>query len=471
MTRLKAIVWGVSGLFAAVVPVYLFAYVIGPDPRRTAAPGDDALACATAGCHTGNPKGGPINAFGGSVNATFSSGNFYTPGSGPITITVSVSDPVNTHYGFQMTARLESDLANGQAGDFTAGENQIVLCDDGSPKLPKGCPANAKVQFIEHAFPSTNSSASTTPYTFTWTPPATNVGPVHFYIAGNAVNNNRTNDPGDHVYTNSYVLGPVFQCTNTTKPVITAAHSAKGFGRMANFAPGSWLEIEGTNLASTTRQWQGYDFNGVNAPTTIDGVSATVNGKSAFIFYAGAGDVSPTQVNIQAPADTANGPVQITVKNCNATSDPFTVTENPVVPGLLATDLFKINGKQYLVSTFPDFVTYVGNAGLVPNFPYTFRPAKPNDTIVLYGIGFGAVNPSFAPGIIVTASNQLADQVTVLFDQTPATVTYRGLGQNLVGIYQFNIVVPNVPDGDYPINVTVGSIKAQPSPAYLTVRR
>jgi uncharacterized protein (TIGR03437 family) len=50
------------------------------------------------------------------VIATFSSGSFYTPGGAPITITVSVADPKNIHYGFQMTARLESDLANGQAG-------------------------------------------------------------------------------------------------------------------------------------------------------------------------------------------------------------------------------------------------------------------------------------------------------------------------------------------------------------------
>jgi hypothetical protein len=30
-----------------------------------------------------------------------------------------------------MTARLGSNLSNGQAGDFTAGAQQIVLCDNG----------------------------------------------------------------------------------------------------------------------------------------------------------------------------------------------------------------------------------------------------------------------------------------------------------------------------------------------------
>src|SRR6266404_2760167 len=246
MNSVKILVWGSCGLLAALAPAYLYAHVTGPDQRLTAAPGDDQLACATAGCHTGLAKGGPINAAGGGVTATLSSAT-YTPGV-PITITVNVTDPnpANTHFGFQMTARLESDLAKDQAGDFTAGQNQIVICDDGRTKTKSGCPSNANVQFIEHSFPSPSSSASTTPYTFTWMPPSTNVGPVHFYVAGNAVNNNHIgfNDGGDHVYTNSYVLSPAFQCTNNDKPVITSANSASGFGGGINFAPGSWLEIK-----------------------------------------------------------------------------------------------------------------------------------------------------------------------------------------------------------------------------------
>src|ERR1700690_1908243 len=95
-------------LSAVLLPALMFAYEYGPDPRYTGAPGDNPLACSNATCHTGLPQGGPINAAGGGVVATFSSGSSYTPGGPPITITVSVSDPKNTHYGFQMSARLES---------------------------------------------------------------------------------------------------------------------------------------------------------------------------------------------------------------------------------------------------------------------------------------------------------------------------------------------------------------------------
>ena len=204
-----------------LMPAVALAYEYGPDPRYTAAPGDHPMACASAGCHTSNSNGGPINPAGGGVTATFPGGSLtYTPGGPAITITVSVSDPANTGYGFQMTARLDSDPANGQAGDFTAGTNQIVLCDNGSPKMPgKACPAASPVEFIEHDYPTGTAVKNTSPYTFTWTPPATNVGPVHFYVAGNAVTGKLplTASGADHVYTASYVLTPA----GSTAPVLT----------------------------------------------------------------------------------------------------------------------------------------------------------------------------------------------------------------------------------------------------------
>src|SRR6266851_6941521 len=121
------IVWGACGCLAASFPIILYAFSTGPDPRYTAAPGDDPLACSSAGCHTANRTGGPINAFGGGVTAFFSSGCTYAPGGGPINVTVRVSDPKNSLYGFQMTARLDSDQVHGQAGTFTAGTGTFVM--------------------------------------------------------------------------------------------------------------------------------------------------------------------------------------------------------------------------------------------------------------------------------------------------------------------------------------------------------
>ena len=439
----------------------VYAHSAGPDPGYTGAPGDSPLACASAGCHTGSRTGGPINAAGGGVAATFSAGANYTPGSQPITIRVSVSDPVNKNFGFQMTARLGSNKANGQAGTFTSTTGNFVQCSNGSIRRTT-CPAASPIEFIEHSQPAS------APWTFTWTPPATNVGDVYFYVAGNAVNLNGTEDAGDHVYTASFVLHPLL-CT-TTKPAITSINSVGDFGGFSNFTGGSWLELRGTNLAASTRNclgtanfgcWEGPDFNGSAAPTTFDGVSVNINGKPAFVSF-----VSPGQVNIQAPADSATGQVAVQVKNCSAQSDPINFARAASAPGILAPAAFKVGGKQYAVAQFSDQV-FVGNTGLIAGA--TFRPAKPGDGLTIYGVGFGDVNPAVAPGTITGALNSLSTPVSFSFGSTAATLSYQGLSPGFVGLYQFNLVVPNVADGDQPLNVSLGGTPL-PQALFLTVK-
>jgi uncharacterized protein (TIGR03437 family) len=201
----------------------------------------------------------------------------------------------------------------------------------------------------------------------------------------------------------------------------------------------------------------------VNAPTVTKGMSATVNGKAAFVYY-----VSDTQVNVQPPADTATGSVAVQVKTpSGALSNSFTVQKDATAPGLLAPAKFNVGGKQYLVAQFADN-TFVGNPGLVAGA--TFRPAKPGDTITVYGIGFGDVTPAINPGIVVSQQNKLVSSVSIRFDQTDATVTYSGLAPTLVGLYQFNFVVPNIADGDYPINFSLGGQALAQKP-FLTVKK
>jgi uncharacterized protein (TIGR03437 family) len=74
--------------------------------------------------------------------------------------------------------------------------------------------------------------------------------------------------------------------------------------------------------------------------------------------------------------------------------------------------------------------------------------AKPGDTIILYGVGFGPVTPDSPAGQIVTQSNRLQATFQVSFAGTPATVTFSGLTGGFLGLYQFNVVVPNVAASD-----------------------
>lgn len=227
-------------------------------------------------------------------------------------------------------------------------------------------------------------------------------------------------------------------------PAITSIESASAYGGFSNVAPGSWVEIYGSNLAPDTRQWAGSDFSGSNAPTLLDGVEVSIGGQKAFIAYISA---SPGQINAQLPSNIpTGGPLQLTVTNANGTSSPYNLTVNAAEPGLLAPSSFIVGGKQYVVALEPDNATYIAPPGSIPGV--TSRQASPGDTLTMYGIGFGAVTPNSPAGQVVAQSNQLVQPLQILFGQTPAQVTYDGLAAGFVGLYQFDVVVPPVPDND-----------------------
>jgi uncharacterized protein (TIGR03437 family) len=268
--------------------------------------------------------------------------------------------------------------------------------------------------------------------------------------------------------------GGTYTCTNTVAPVIASIDSASAYGGYSYFASGSWLEIKGTNLADPSDprltaatnpgQWTASDFSGANAPTTLDGISVSINGKPAYVWY-----LSPGQLNVQAPEDSASGNVGITVTNCKATSPPFTFTRRALAPGFLAPPNYTANGTQYMVATFVSDGAYVLNTSTGASFGLNSRPAKPGDLIVAYGIGFGDVTPAILPGVIVGQSNSLVNPITLSFGSTNASLMYAGLAGNFVGLYEFYITVPSgLANGDYQINVTQNGA-AVPQTMYLTV--
>jgi uncharacterized protein (TIGR03437 family) len=85
--------------------------------------------------------------------------------------------------------------------------------------------------------------------------------------------------------------------------------------------------------------------------------------------------------------------------------------------------------------------------------------ARAGDTITLYGIGFGTVTPDIPAGQIVQQTNTLAATLHILFGQTEAAIQYDGLAPNAIGLYQFNVVVPNVAASDtVPLTFTLGGV-------------
>jgi uncharacterized protein (TIGR03437 family) len=228
--------------------------------------------------------------------------------------------------------------------------------------------------------------------------------------------------------------------------------SASAFGEFPDVSPGSWIEIYGSNLARDTRGWGTSDFTGVNAPTSLDGTSVTIGGQAAFIAF-----ISPTQINAQVPFGVPAGLQAMTVNSAGVTSATYKVTVNAIEPGFLAPPSFSVNGIQYVVALFGDG-TYVLPTGAIPGIES--RPAKPGDTIVLYGVGFGPVSPSIPAGQIVQQLNALTTPLQISFGGTPATaLPYAGLAPGYLGLYQFNVVVPQVAAGNaVSVTFTLGGV-------------
>lgn len=238
--------------------------------------------------------------------------------------------------------------------------------------------------------------------------------------------------------------------TTSSSPAVASVVSASAFGDFPAISLGGWIEIYGKNLAPHSRSWGGGDFKGNDAPTSLDGVSVTVGGQSAFVEY-----ISLSQVNVQVPSNVATGgKAQVTVNDGMQTSQPFSIEVNATEPGLLAPAAFKIDGNQYVVAQLADG-TYVLPTGAITNVKS--RPAHPGEEIVFYGVGFGSVTPNIPAGQIVTESNHLALPFHVTFGQTEAQAKYDGLAPNYVGLFQFNAVVPAVPDNDLvPLTFSLG---------------
>lgn len=269
--------------------------------------------------------------------------------------------------------------------------------------------------------------------------------------------------PGGWIYFSDSQNRRVRVLTPPTAVSTGGVVSASEFGQFTSVAPGSWIEIYGASFAGGSRSWTGSDFSGVNAPTKLDSTTVTIGGQPAFIDF-----ISPGQVNAQVPSNAALGMQQLAVTSSAGISAAYPITVNLVEPGLLAPPSFNIGGKQYVGALFQDGVTWVLPPGAIPGVPS--GRATPGDAITLYGVGFGSVTPATPAGQIVQQNNTLQMPFELSFGQTAAVTSYSGLAPGAVGLYQFNVVVPNVPPSDtVPLTFTLGGI-AGAQTLYIAVR-
>jgi len=240
-------------------------------------------------------------------------------------------------------------------------------------------------------------------------------------------------------------------------PVIKAGGIGPVFSSSQTIQPGSWITIYGSSLASTTSSWNG-DF-----PTSLAGVSVTINGKPGYLRF-----VSPTQINLQAPDDTASGSVDVVVTTAGGTAKSKVVLASSSPAFSLLADGRHSAG----VIATPGGTGAYGNGtydlvGPAEAFTFNTRPVRKGETLILFGVGFGPTNPEVKAGVVFNGAAPLANSVGITIGGMEAKVAYAGMTG--AGLYQFNVIVPDTGPGDHTVRASVAGVPL-PTESVVTVQ-
>jgi len=227
-----------------------------------------------------------------------------------------------------------------------------------------------------------------------------------------------------HQEVTAYLFGPVLS-------VIAGIQNAAS-GEAIGLAPGGIISVYGANFSQVTLQ-----AATVPLPLSLGGVTATVKGVPAPLFF-----VAPGQVNLQIPYEAGPGPAVVEIDNNGQEAASVTgglgstITVLPAGPGI-----------------FVD-----GNGNTVP-----FASGSRGQTLTLFITGYGAVSPPVAtgaapaPGTPVSQFPAPTQPLSMTIGGEPSTVTFAGIPSALVGVMQINFQVPvDAPLGPQPVVVTVG---------------
>jgi adhesin/invasin len=209
-------------------------------------------------------------------------------------------------------------------------------------------------------------------------------------------------------------------------PVVSGVTNAESYQTMAS--PGMAMAVFGSQLANTPGQASTQPL-----PYAIAGVSATVNGIAAPLFY-----VSPTQVNIEVPYEAGAGPAVLGLNN-NGQIYGYQFQIAPSAPGIAADE----------------------NGNIIPD-----AAAQQGSVATLYITGFGDVTPAIPTGLApttLTPSPQPLLPLTVTVGGVEVFLQFVGIPPGEVGVARVDFVVPgSVPVGVQPVVVTVNGVASPP---------
>jgi uncharacterized protein (TIGR03437 family) len=161
--------------------------------------------------------------------------------------------------------------------------------------------------------------------------------------------------------------------------------------------------------------------------------------KPAAIAY-----LSGNQINVQAPADSSSGQVNVVVTTGNGVSTPASVNLQPVAPGL------------FMSGAYP--AAQLSNYSAVT----ATNPAHAGNVVILYGTGFGSTNPGYSTGVAFSGAYQLINSVTARVGNLSAPVNFAGIIG--AGLYQINVTIPaGTGTGNVPLVLSLNGLQTQSS--------
>jgi hypothetical protein len=320
----------VLAMLAAILSLPVSSYAFGSNPPlpNTSAPGQGT--CAS--CHGTLTAGSGVT-----VNAPGS----YTPNGKAVSMTVTI--PATG--GFEL--EVVTQISNVQAGVLAAGDA------NGAVKT---------VGVIQFAY----STAETTSWNFTWTPPTTNVGSVVLYVTGGGHSPN---------YSNNFVMTPAVATTITVPPVVgdtqtaattsltsaglklgtvtTASSSTVAAGLVISQTPASGTQVasgSAVNLVISSGASGSPDFNLSASPSSLtiaQGASGTstikvtdLNGFTGAVGLGASGmpsgvkaSFAGTTLTLTASSTAATGNSTVNITGTSGTTLTHSITLSLTVSG------------------------------------------------------------------------------------------------------------------------------------------
>lgn len=463
--------------FCVAFPISIYAHSTGLPIDSTSTLIDGGKTCTA--CHTGGTNGP------GHVTLGVAA---YTPGIAQ-TIQITIANETAQEFGFQLTARLVNDQTQQTQGGYflpspvLTPESQAYCSPDSSLALSKPDPCGSGLEFATHTPNSISpTGVGTRTWRVIWVPPGRDLGDVHFYVA--IVAGTASGPSGDRVYLVDIVVSRVACNLSGTPALNPPLNSSSAVEDAASYGPAiasnGLFSIFGQGFSvtsgSTNGPVPGNPGNGYvatkgdldpmtgNWPTELACVEVTVDGTAVPIFY-----VTDGQINAQAPIISQGESASVVVilnpgTNKPIISKPYQVNGFPVQPSLFTFGP-RGTGNAAARDTSKGYAI-LADTSVVPSGV----SAAPGDIIEVFGTGFGPTNPSYSPGqfAVPPPAAALPQLTTTPFSVTiggltlPASdIKYAGLAFDAPGFYQVNVRVPDVPDGDQPIVVSVGGASSQ----------